>query len=412
MSAVRLERRASLVACGDAERLTTQGCARRAASEPRQDRRDRPGRRPQRLRLPAAARRRRARRGEHVDPWRPGAAHAGGPRPDLRQVRSAPVHPARRRPAGHPRGASKAPGRGTSDPVHGRADGDPRGARPRPRARLRRVLARADRLGLDRPGAHRAARRRQRGRGQGPAPRRGAPAQRGRPAPLPDRQDRQGAGPAPPVHRRGRDRGRAGPHRPAGARLRGRGQHDRGLPGQLRGLAQRRRPPGVLAVHDRTGADDGASRRHAAQPRGLRRVVAGRPHDPRQPHRRDVDADDLRARDLPRRSASGEPARGRSRPSRARRLRHGRAAQPARPRERRPAAHGHHQRRFGAPSASVARPRRAVSAPARGGARRAAQRDHPALLGLRPRRHRRARGAARDLPDHLPAGRHPPADGG
>ena len=187
------------------------------------------------------------------------------------------------------------------------------GDRGRPRADARAgvpsLRRAADRRRLDRPGASRDAPERRRGRGQGAAPERPAP-DRVRPrAALPGRAHDQGARPRARLHRRAGARRRVRPLDPAGARLQARGAPRRDLPPQLRRLGARRRAEGLLGLLDRPDADPRVpGRRPARRPR-LRRDVPGGAARARVPGHADVDGDDLRARLLPRRPASGERAR-------------------------------------------------------------------------------------------------------
>ena len=155
-------------------------------AEPRPPVRDRPGRGPARVRLllrvaqadrpPARPQGRRGgeRRGDPLGARPAPARDARRARPDLRQVRPAPLDAAGHRAAGHHRRAPQAPGRRAAVPLRGRRAHDPRGARPLDRAALPRVRRAAGRRRLDRPGAPRGAPERPPGRGEGAAAERAA----------------------------------------------------------------------------------------------------------------------------------------------------------------------------------------------------------------------------------------------
>ena len=148
---------------------------------------------------------------------------------------------------------------------------DPRRPRSPDRAPLPRVRPRADRGGLDRPGAPRRAPERPRRRGQGPAPRR-AGADRGRPrSPLPGRAHREGARPGARLRGRARGRRRVRPRDPPGARLPPRGAERRdALHRNFAGHPHVRVPRVYWTLHARTRPDARVHRGLASSPTSTR----------------------------------------------------------------------------------------------------------------------------------------------
>ena len=294
--------------------------------------RDRAGRGPPRLRLllrPAQAdghpsldvTRRGRRVGGRIGAGPAPARDARRARADVRQVRPAALHAARRRPAGHRGRAAEPPGR--RPPVPLRAGSRRRRGRARTDARagVRPLRRGADRRRLDRSSAPCGAPERRRGRRQGAAPERATPDRVGPGAALPGGTHDQGARPRARLHRRASARGRVRTFHPAGARLQARGAPRRHVPAQLRRLRARRRAEGLLGLLGRADA-------HARIPRGRptrrprpRRDLPERAARARLPGDGDLDGDDLPARVLPRRPASSERARPRWGSDRPRRLR-------------------------------------------------------------------------------------------
>ena len=261
-------------------------------------------------------------------------------------------------------------------------------ARPDARAGVPRVRRDADRGRIDRPGAPGGAAERRRGGRQGAAPERAAPDRERPRAALPGGAPDQGARARARLHRRQRPRRRVRALHPPGARLQARGAARRHVPAQLRGLGRGRRAEGLLGLLRRADAHARVPRGRAARRPRARGDGARRPPRARLPGHGHVDGDDLPARLLPRRPASGERARARRRADRPRRLRprrqahgrgHGAADAPLhrrRDRERRRAA------------APPRRARRPLSEGARGRVRRRAARALLPLLRRQPRRHR------------------------
>ena len=316
------------------------------------------------------------------------AGDARRARADVRQVRAAALDPARCRPAGHRRRAARASGRRLSVPVRTGARGRRGRARPDARAGVHRVRRDADRGRLDRPGASGGPPERRPGRRQGAAPER-AESDRERPRPpLPGCPPDQGACPRARLHRRQRPRRRVRALHPPGARLQARGAARRHVQAQLRRFGRRRRPEGLLGLLRVADADARVSRRRAARRPGARGDAHRSPPRAGVPGHRHLDGDDLPARLLPRRSASGERARARRRPDRPRRLRPRRQAHRGGHGAADPALHrrGHRERRRAA--APSRRARRPLSEGAGGRVLDRAARAVLPLLRGEPRRHR------------------------
>ena len=109
------------------------------------------------------------------DPRPPPARDARRARADVRQVRPAPLDPARHRPAGHHRRAARPAGRRQAVPLRRRRAGDRRGPRSQPIERLFLEFDEdAARRRVDRAGAPGGASERPAGRRQGAAPERAA----------------------------------------------------------------------------------------------------------------------------------------------------------------------------------------------------------------------------------------------
>ena len=204
----------------------------------------------------------------------------------------------------------------------------------------------ADRGRVDRPGAPGRAPERAAGRRQGAAPGCAA-ADRGRPrAPVPGRADREGTRARARLHRHARTRRRVRALHPPGARLPARGA-ERARPSAATSPAHPHvRVPKVywtLLAH--AGADARVPRGDAVRRHRRDRLLARGAAPPRLPDDRGVDDDDLPARVLPRRPASGEHPRPRAaRLHRARRLRALRNADRRGPVEADPALHRRRER--------------------------------------------------------------------
>ncbi len=385
--------------------------AGRTAAEPCAPRRDRAGRRAPRLRLrvrprarpsptsPAPATRNRGRRlREMLDELGPTFVKFGqllSTRPDI-------VPP-----------DILAELRGLQDdarpePFSSDARGGRGGARPHDRAGLRGVRRGADRRGVDRPGAPRAPARRAGGGGQGPAAGRRAPDQRRHPAALPGGPRRPGAGAPPPVHRPGRARSTSSrapcaassttASRPATPRSSGATSRAT-RPCRCRSIYWRYTTSRVLTMERVEGtplsqldlstwSSDERRRLGNRLTETWMQMVFVHGFFHADPHPANI---------LVRGADQHQPGR----------LRHDRAAHAARPRGGRAAAARHPQP--ATPSAC-----RGACGPS-GSAIRARRRSELAdRLGVilqrysatRHRRDRRARGAARDLPDDLPPRHH------
>ena len=265
--------------------------------------------------LPAPARREvaRARRASPSDARPAPARAARRARPDVRQVRAAPLDAARHRPAGHHRSSCAAPGRRAPVPVRRRRARDPRGPRALGRAALPRVRRDAGRGRVDRPGAPRDAAQRPSRRGQGAAPGRAAP-DRGRPgAPLPGGAARAASGSARSTSSTARqlvDEFARSIRQELDYRLEARNaevfhRHFAGHP-------HVRDPARLLELHPRARAHARVPRGHPARRPAARRLADGGAPPPRVPDGRGVDDDDLPPRLLPRRPAPGEHPRPRA----------------------------------------------------------------------------------------------------
>ena len=154
------------------------------------------------------------------------------------------------------------------------------------------------------------------GRGQGAAAER-ATADRVRPgAALPGGADHQGARPLARLHRRERAGRRVRTLDQVRARLPARGAERRDVPAQLRGLRARAGAAGLPHLLRLARADARVPGRGPARRSRPGVALAGGAARARLPDHGDVDGDDLPARLLPRRPASGEHPRPRRRPDR------------------------------------------------------------------------------------------------
>ena len=185
-------------------------------------------------------------------------------------------------------------------------------ARAADRAAVPRVRRSAARGRVDRPGAPGRAPERPSGRRQGAAPGRPAP-DRGRPRPaVPGREDREGTRPRARLHRHERNRRRVRALHPPGARLPARGRGTPNFPPKLRRPSPCPGPEGLLDVLAHTGPDARVPGGDAVRRHRRDRLHARGAAPPRLSDDRGVDDDDLPARVLPRRPASGEHPRPRA----------------------------------------------------------------------------------------------------
>ncbi len=203
--------------------------ASETSAEDRPAVRDRTRRDTPRLRLPhrpAAQQRQHAAR----RPRPASARDARRARPDVRQVRPAPLHAARRDAARHRRRVAKPAGRRHADRLRRRAAGDRGGDGAHDRAGVPDVRRDADRRRVHRSGSPRDAADRRRGGRQGAAARGAPPDRVGPPADAVGRPRRPRAGARPRLHRRRSPGGGVQPFDPAGARLPARGAERRDVP--------------------------------------------------------------------------------------------------------------------------------------------------------------------------------------
>ncbi len=376
------------------------------AAEPGAPERDRPGRGASRLRLrdrgPETGRADARGHGSRAAP----ARDARRARTDVREVRPAPLHAPRRRPARHHHRAALPPGRRAAVSVRGRGARDPRRARPAARAALHRVRGGSARGRLDRPGAPRGASERASRRREGPAAERAA-ADRGRPlAHVSGGTPCEGADPGARLHRRARARRRVRAVDPAGARLPARGAQRRHVPQGFRGPSARDDPARLLDLHALTHPDPRRARGDPARGHRRRALVARAATAPRVPDHRGVDDDDLPQRVLPRRPASGEHPRARARPARARRLRPDGEADRRRHVAADAPVHRRSLRERGDAAETARRPRRPLPEGARGAVRLGAARALLPLLRREPAGDRPDPGDPGGVLAHLP---HEPA---
>ena len=240
-------------------------------------------------------------------------------------------------------------------------------------------------------------------RRQGAAPGCAAPDRRGPRAALPGRAHREGAHPRARLHRRARARRRVRPLDPAQSSTTApKDATPSASAGNWAGDPARPGPARLLELHARARPDARVPRR-ASQVADVdpetytleeRRRIAYRMS-------RDVDEDDLPARLLPRRSASGEHPRASGRPDRSRRLRPDREAHRRRHLEADAALHRRRERERRQPPAASRRSGRPLSEGERGRVPHAAARALLQVLRRVARGHRPDPGHPRGLPADL-----------